>query len=150
MVLSSTSCPTRASNARQISSVVANSPRSACPKNGAKNSRSSSRRRLPTSAASLAGCLHCRYSLPVVARDQRMNRRFRDPTVARNVLGFARLYQRVINDQPTLTVQWTRIGGHTSLDFLYRQIPCCSCDPCHFLSFSACSFTSFILSQHAI
>jgi len=79
-----------------------------------------------------------------------MNRRFRDPTVARNVLGFARLYQRVINDQPPLTVQWTRIADHTSLDFLFRQMPCCSCDPGHVLSLFIFSFTSFILSQHAI
>src|SRR5260370_34822686 len=118
MVLSSTWCPTRASNACQISSVVASSPFSARPKNGARNSRSASSRRLPTASASLACCLHRHYPLPVVARNDHLDGCFAHPTVSGDVLGLTMLHQCVIDDQPPLSVQGTWIGDHPVLHFL--------------------------------
>src|SRR5260370_28199066 len=104
MVLSSTWCPTRASNACQISSVVASSPFSARPKNGARNSRSASRRRLPTASASLACCLHRHYPLPVVARNDHMHGCFAHPTVSCDVLCLTWLHQCVIDNPPPLSL----------------------------------------------
>src|SRR6266566_6239738 len=136
MVLSSTCCPTRASKARQISSVVASSPISARSKNGARNARSSSRRRLPTASASPACCLHRHYPLPVVAGNDRVHGRFRDPTVPGDVLCLTWFHQRVIDDQPSLSIQGTWIAAHSLLHFFHRQMRCCSRDPCHVISFS--------------
>src|SRR2546430_4840033 len=67
---------------------------------------------IPTSAASLADCLHRCSPLPVVARDQRMNGRFGDSTVAGNGLGFAPLYPRVLNYHSALAVP--RSQEHTA------------------------------------
>src|SRR2546430_7577686 len=76
---------------------------------------------IPTSAASLADCLHRCSPLPVVARDHRMNGRFGDSTVAGNDLGFARPYPRVINEQPPLGGPMTPVRGQNDTDLLLPQ-----------------------------
>src|SRR6266700_5418755 len=78
-----------------------------------------------------------------------MHRRLGNSAVPGNLLGLARLYERIINDEPPLAIQGARIGSHSVFHFFHRQMCCCTRDSCHTFPLLFSVITSFILSQYA-
>src|SRR2546429_3732327 len=78
-----------------------------------------------------------------------MHRRLGNSAVPGNLLGLARLYERIINDEPPLPIQGARIGSHSVFHFFHRQMCCCTRDSCHTFPLLFSVITSFILSQYA-
>src|SRR6266567_2662896 len=78
-----------------------------------------------------------------------MHRRLGNSAVPGNLLGLARLYERIINDEPPLSIQGARIGSHSVFHFFHRQMCCCTRDSCHTFPLLFSVITSFILSQYA-
>src|SRR5436190_18787190 len=78
-----------------------------------------------------------------------MHRRLGNSAVPGNLLGLARLYERIINDEPPLAIQGARIGSHSVFHFFPRQMFCCTRDSCHTFPLLFSVITSFILSQYA-
>src|SRR6266699_5701666 len=78
-----------------------------------------------------------------------MHRRLGNSAVPGNLLGLARLYERIINDEPPLAIQGARIGSHSVFHFFHRQMCCCTRDSCHTFPRLFSVITSFILSQYA-
>ena len=95
MVLSATSCPTRASNACLIWAAVLMVPACARAKKGARVLLLLLQHQILMVPSPFARCLHCLHPSPVVGRDELMYRLFGNATMIGNLLSGACCSRRI-------------------------------------------------------
>ena len=131
MVLSSTSCPTRAGTRPLNFRCRCNFSGPGTCEERRQEVLFYFQRQIDITTASLARRFKRSDSKPIGEGDNLMNCRFGHCALFGNLFRFPRINQGVLDNEPALSAPRTRIVLPSAFDFLKGYMSCCTCDSCH-------------------
>ena len=98
-----------------------------------------------TTATSFAWGFDGRHPQAIVAGNHAVNHRHRGAGMFGNLGRFSRLDQRVLDNEPALSAQRTRVELESRFEFFCREMRGCSCDSGHVILLESVSPTCFLI-----
>src|SRR5258708_6001314 len=131
MVLSSTSCPIRArTRSLDLGRCRYLAPFSAG-KEGSQEAFLFCQHQVLMATTSLARGFDGLDPKPIVVGDELVNCRLGNPTMLGDLLGWPRVNQGIVDDEPTPSAPGPGVIFQSALDFFEREMSGCAGDSCH-------------------